>query len=1127
MKRLRSSCLHWIAFGMVTGWLGPWPEPLPAADNLNPFIRVTPCARPPVIDGEFSEGEWEQAAAVTGFVHHSLKRIDARQSVAYFTYDNQNLYLAIKSPRLPRKRKLIAVHKERDRGWFGDDVIEVLLDPYLGKHAGSQPFFYFIGNSAGAICDTEDMPGIGQKDVSQWNGHWNFASRARPEWWTAEVAIPIKDLQPAGIKPGDSWNVNFTRTYANPVTWTSWSAWSQINNPSGSGTVLFDAQAPTVRLLSIEPLLKKRVGLDLEVIGNQQKDSAVALVLEVVSDGRKAFDRIITKAVPAKDRVRLTVDEPFSAGETNVLHIALKETTGNAMLYEAHLPFLRETPVPEINDITANFPLKVRYLPSRKTLWMRADFTPLDKSDQIEEAQIEIVDEGGKTIQSKKLKAEQGVVTLTTPFDESDGQYRVRVRSLDGQGKDMGMQEGKFTKQLYSWFKGGIGESREVLPPWKAIKVEQNDVSLTCSRIRLDGGGLPASVQVTQPEPSWNFPATAELLARPIRFLEVVGGRKAPLAVSAACSFKEKAADACVFAGRARGSACEVTVRGRIEYDGYMWFDCELTGVGGTALEALTLEIPMLGQHAALIHAQSDQMRAGSVGKELEKRDGVLWRGSDLPHSSLYGTFVPYVWLGNEDRGLCWFADSDQGWLADDNQDMVEVVRSGSEVCLQAHVIAKPTTLKGKRSFAFGLMPTPSRSLPPGWRAWSFEPDWPRVPNTHRSHWYPGRSNAWDTPCSCGTYPRDWDENRKAMAEFLKRGDLDRAVLYVSMVDLGNMPEQRAFQGEWGGTDETGGTFEDWSWERRFYKSEDRADYYVLKAALVPSTIDFRIWSVDQMIKRCNLPGIYEDNAYLFPIADELMGYGYRREDGRLQPEMNLRALREYHKRLATVFWKNKKEPLIVIHKSTAMILPSYSFGTVGYDGEWREVASASTDFIDQWPLDYFRAIAMGRNWGLVPLWLPMSHLVTDPKELKQVTRGMLGLLMLHDILCDNGHADSSEIQHAEQARMRFGMQAPETRFYGYWSNAEVVQTGSPRILASLWTRPGESLVVLVNLEKRDAPANVTIQGSKLKQAFTQCLDAEDGKAIPFQADGGAVKVNLTVPSHDYRLLLLQGGPSK
>ena len=35
----------------------------------------------------------------------------------------------------------------------------------------------------------------------------------------------------------------------------------------------------------------------------------------------------------------------------------------------------------------------------------------------------------------------------------------------------------------------------------------------------------------------------------------------------------------------------------------------------------------------------------------------------------MIGTFLPYFWIGDYDRGLCWMCDSDRGWSVADDED--------------------------------------------------------------------------------------------------------------------------------------------------------------------------------------------------------------------------------------------------------------------------------------------------------------------------------------------------------------------------------------------------------------------------------------------------------------------------
>jgi len=74
---------------------------------------------------------------------------------------------------------------------------------------------------------------------------------------------------------------------------------------------------------------------------------------------------------------------------------------------------------------------------------------------------------------------------------------------------------------------------------------------------------------------------------------------------------------------------------------------------------------------------------------------------------------MPYVWLGDNDRGLAWFAESDQGWAVEPADDALVVRHEEDAVALRVNLINTPTHLAGSRQYVFGLQATPVKPIPP------------------------------------------------------------------------------------------------------------------------------------------------------------------------------------------------------------------------------------------------------------------------------------------------------------------------------------------------------------------------------------------------------------------------------
>jgi hypothetical protein len=108
--------------------------------------------------------------------------------------------------------------------------------------------------------------------------------------------------------------------------------------------------------------------------------------------------------------------------------------------------------------------------------------------------------------------------------------------------------------------------------------------------------------------------------------------------------------------------------------------------------------------------------------------------------------------VGTERLGLCWWADSDKGWVRPrgKNDPTVEVIRQGNEVRLVFHVIARPYVLTAPRKLVFAFEATPVRP----------RPSWARTINVSYGGRMPGPNYDWSGStswCLQGTDKyKDW-----------------------------------------------------------------------------------------------------------------------------------------------------------------------------------------------------------------------------------------------------------------------------------------------------------------------------------------------------------------------------------
>ena len=233
------------------------------------------------------------------------------------------------------------------------------------------------------------------------------------------------------------------------------------------------------------------------------------------------------------------------------------------------------------------------------------------------------------------------------------------------------------------------------------MTVDKKRASVSCvlRTHDIDGNGLWK--QVT----SQGVP----LLEAPMR-LEIESAGKDYTAQGGKVTFTEKAAD------RVQGHASwhAGPVRGRtdfsVEYDGVAKLSLRLEPAQ-ERVDALRLVIPLRTSETWLMHPVTDLLRfhyAGRIpdgagilweysGKTNTVRytetgkpdvDGKVWDSRHVGRHQLPAPFVPYIWMGGTERGICWFAENDRDWNLDPQRPALEIRRQGETTSLVVHLHA-------------------------------------------------------------------------------------------------------------------------------------------------------------------------------------------------------------------------------------------------------------------------------------------------------------------------------------------------------------------------------------------------------------------------------------------------------
>ncbi len=238
------------------------------------------------------------------------------------------------------------------------------------------------------------------------------------------------------------------------------------------------------------------------------------------------------------------------------------------------------------------------------------------------------------------------------------------------------------------WLDSKAGVNEGLLPGWEPVGIEDTIVRPWGRRYRFDG--LPAPVEVTSAE--------ASLLAGPIRFVAVIGGQE--VSWTPRKTEVRKINDGVVRVFTEAGSdKTQLNGTVAVEFDGMIRSDWQLVPNGKTTLQRLALEVPVKREHARYLYTFPGGW-------------GNVNNAGPAPTEPLDAPFLPYVWLGDESRGLGWFSESDRNFFLADANKATQIVPGEGETLLRINLVTQPIEFDKPLDYTFGFQATPVRDNP-------------------------------------------------------------------------------------------------------------------------------------------------------------------------------------------------------------------------------------------------------------------------------------------------------------------------------------------------------------------------------------------------------------------------------
>jgi hypothetical protein len=1074
------------------------------ADYKAPLLVIPAAAAKPVIDGTVEDAEWQGALSLTA-LQTTDHVISSRQSRFWMTWDADNLYIAMRSPLREGERLIQAYRQEKESSAVVfDDSYEIWIDVGSKTPDGQPAYFQFLSNYAGARYDVLYEPAVGNMRVG-WSSNWAPKNRITPDGknWEMEIAIPRASIyKDTPFADGFQFNLLVVRNYKRP--------WEQ-NSIGGSGSFsvrdsyahcTLAKAAPALHILSVADMDKQTMGLhfaalsgapcdltwSLESDAGEKKDGQLKLEPGKLADVLPGLD--LVKPGPGSFRIRIgTADGK----------VPLLDWSAPAKLGE--LKILRE----KQQDAGDQVALTLEFNPVHNYVRVNSDFINYDPRATILRTHIAVTDANGKTMNETDMNLDarayvRGVVKLP---DLAPGKYKTTLTSYAKDGAVLLTRDAQFEKKdptSFPWWNTTAGNIEKVIAPWTPVFCEHDVFKVWGRTMSVGVAGLPRAISSQD----------TELLAAPAELRAELADGSVAKAEGAKTEIVSQADHRGVIKVASTLKSLAISSTVTAEFDGMYKVDMTLTPDQALEVKSLKVVLPLKNEFAELLHAKGEGIRYGLFYGTLPKdKTGRIWDCRTVDGQPMVaGSFIPYLWAGNARAGICWFADSDQGWVPAEKTPAIEFRRDGNgSTDLVLNLISSKFTIDKPRTITFAFQATPVKTMHEGWR---MDPWWTGDTFKDFACVEPKGGHLIFTSLP---FTLDAEKSRQMVEEHHKTTSKyimgiekyhQTAVPYFEHIAIGKdyVPEMAYFGDEW-------------------RTSVSRGLYYGKTFS------DFVIYNLSNWAKTTGIDGFYIDNVN--PLADDTIeaGRGYVLPDGRIQPTYQMFDTRRYFLRMRAAFAEQGKFNKIVLHMTNNMIIPWVGAADIAFDGEMNVIfPEMNKDFMDFWTLERLRFDHSGQ-WGVAVNFLNEYQGKWDPVKVKKAMRAFTGMVILNDTLATgNGNGQNTEVSIG---RDRFGIEAKDVRYLGYWDAESGITSETKDVRVSGWLRPnaangnGKSklLLAVVNFGEK-ADARVRLDAQKLglpEHAQWKIQDAETQEELHVDSAGELV---VPVDRHDYRQIIVE-----
>ena len=699
-----------------------------------------------------------------------------------------------------------------------------------------------------------------------------------------------------------------------------------------------------------------------------------------------------------------------------------------------------------------------------------------------------------------------------------DGKYSFYVAKPDS---NYALYERDFVVKAYPWLGSDIGKTDRLIDGFTPLKRNGNTLSAVLKDIELGENGLPQSVVANG----------KEVLARPVTVVAEASGT--PLAWRCQAPVFTGESDTAITAeSKLECDALKIQAKIRMEQDGLIRYDWTLLPGKAALPTRLYVDIPVRAEVATLYHPVGEGLRQNPAGF-IPKGQGRVFSSREIPQKH-FDSFLPYIWVGDDYRGICYAADWDKGWCHAKERDGVELFREeDGTVVIRLNFLNDPQKLQKDNTITFALLASPVKPMPEGWRGWrdGFTVEGTQLSRALYSNFYWGCFYTWT-----GRYPafQDfgyWDK----LFEAQRTGVIDNEYIesWVNRVmdayGTGETVWINSMSKDAARThvlNHTRGAFNittslhdvensivycytcDGESTAKLPEYPVMRDEWASGLLLNESYVDYAIYYLDKMLEH-GFKGIYNDNVFLEGSSHWATGGAWIDENGIVHPSLGLWRCREFNRRQAVAMMDRGLKPWITMHHTNTNILPTVGLATNTMGMEWKY---GSNDFQERFSSDYIRAVCSGLQGGCFPTVLDGITGVDNDRERRTwATRTELAALLSHEVMptCPRG-SNHLLIKATFDRFYDFGTWRDDCEVFNFWNPESPVKCSNGDLKQVTYKIGKELFTFVGGFADADCTAEMDY-GAPVAEARND----ESGEAL--ETSGSTVKFFLK--KHDFIII--------